>query len=115
MLLLFTLIIGIDAMPPFLGQGANQALQDSYTLASKIHDYNCKIKTDPGADLRTSLKEYETIRWLPTTSITIKAALLGYLEVGPSLLAKFRDAFFFVMGKAGVAKKVFLSSANPKM
>ena len=114
MLLLFILIIGIDAMPPFLGQGANQALQDSYTLASKIHDYNCKIKTEP-ADLRTSLKEYETIRWLPTTSITIKAALLGYLEVGPSLLSKFRDAFFFVMGKAGVAKKVFLSSANPKM
>ncbi|EJK72990.1 hypothetical protein THAOC_05418 [Thalassiosira oceanica] len=103
------------AMPPFLGQGANQALQDSYTLASKIHAYNCNVKTDTGADVRTSLKEYEQLRWLPTTSITIKAALLGYLEVGPSLLSKFRDVFFYVMGKAGVAKKVFLSSANPKM
>ena len=52
---------------------------------------------------------------MPTTSITAKAAFLGYLEVGPGLLGNFRDAFFFVMGKIGVVKKVFLDAATPKM
>jgi len=111
------------SMPPFLGQGANQALQDSYSLASKIHEYNSQVQqlpdiNDPSSsvpDLKALLKEYENRRWLPTTSITAKAAFLGYLEVGPSIFANFRDAFFFVMGKIGVAKKVFLDAATPKM
>ena len=118
------------AMPPFLGQGANQALQDSYTLAAKIHEYNTQFEqlqylSDDDDDssitiqqlsnLKTLLKEYENRRWMPTTSITAKAAFLGYLEVGPGLLGNFRDAFFFVMGKIGVVKKVFLDAATPKM
>jgi len=111
------------AMPPFLGQGANQALQDSYSLAAKIFEYNSLVQqpldgndpSSPKLDLKTLLKEYENKRWLPTTSITAKAALLGYLEVGPSIFSNFRDAFFFVMGKIGVAKKVFLDAATPKM
>ena len=40
---------------------------------------------------------------------------MGYLEVGPGLLGNFRDAFFFVMGKVGVAKKIFVDAATPKM
>lgn len=104
------------AMPPFLGQGANQALQDSCSLASKIFEYNAQVQESQGdADLKALLKEYENQRWLPTTSITAKAALLGYLEVGPSVFSNFRDAFFFTMGKIGVAKKVFLDAATPKM
>jgi 2-polyprenyl-6-methoxyphenol hydroxylase-like FAD-dependent oxidoreductase len=101
------------AMPPFLGQGANQALQDSYVLASKIHEYNNQqqsMQNSEGAtsssNLKSLLKEYEHMRWLPTASITAKAAFLGYLETGSGLLSNFRDAFFFVMGKIGVAKKV---------
>ncbi|KAL3780231.1 hypothetical protein ACHAW5_009962 [Stephanodiscus triporus] len=86
------------AMPPFLGQGANQALQDSCTLAAKIIEYNRQIQRqssgtdDPSVkpDLKALLKEYESRRWLPTTSITAKAAFLGYLEVGPGLFANFR-------------------------
>jgi hypothetical protein len=118
------------AMPPFLGQGANQAIQDSYTLAAKIHEYNTQFEqlqylSDDDDDssntiqqqtnLKTLLKEYENRRWMPTTSITAKAAFLGYLEVGPGLLGNFRDVFFFVMGKIGVVKKVFLDAATPKM
>ena len=112
------------AMPPFLGQGANQALQDSYTLAAKIHEYNTQFEqlqylsdddssnTKLQSDLKTLLKEYENRRWMPTTSITAKAAFLGYLEVHGNW---FRDVFFFVMGKIGVVKKVFLDAATPKM
>eukprot|EP00571_Detonula_confervacea_P003033 CAMPEP_0172315074 /NCGR_PEP_ID=MMETSP1058-20130122/24039_1 /TAXON_ID=83371 /ORGANISM="Detonula confervacea, Strain CCMP 353" /LENGTH=599 /DNA_ID=CAMNT_0013029069 /DNA_START=1 /DNA_END=1800 /DNA_ORIENTATION=+ len=109
------------AMPPFLGQGANQALQDSCSLAAKIIEYNSQVQEPQGIndpskpDLKRLLKEYESQRWLPTTSITAKAAFLGYLEVGPSVFANFRDAFFFVMGKIGVAEKVFLDAATPKM
>ncbi|KAL3756216.1 hypothetical protein ACHAWU_007167 [Discostella pseudostelligera] len=130
------------AMPPFLGQGANQALQEmqifcvvhdvvgwdsSCALAAKIFEYNYDVEhlssssdtagkiipTEP--DLKAYLKEYESLRWLPTTSLTVKAAILGYLEVGPWLLGNFRDVFFFVMGKAGVVKKIFLDAAMPKM
>ena len=56
------------------------------------------------------------MRWKPTADITLKAALLGYLETGNGdFLAKFRDAFFFSMGKIGVAKKVYLDGATPKV
>ncbi|KAL9185178.1 hypothetical protein ACHAXT_002955 [Thalassiosira profunda] len=109
------------AMPPFLGQGANQAVQDACALASRVLEYNAQVRQplnvdDPSAtDLRRYLKEYENKRWLPTTSITAKAAFLGYLEVGPTLFSNFRDAFFFTMGKIGVARKVFLDAATPKM
>ena len=86
------------AMPPFLGQGANQAMQDSCSLAAKIFEYNSQVSTSSSEpDLKALLKEYENRRWLPITSITVKAALLGYLEVGPSLISNFRDVFFLVM------------------
>ena len=62
------------------------------------------------------MKEYEKIRWFPTTSITVKAAFIGYLEVGEKgFLSKFRDGFFTVAGKLGIARKVFLDAATPKL
>jgi len=110
------------AMPPFLGQGANQALQDSCLLAAKIHEYNSQVRRPRAVDdasskpdLKAFLQEYENRRWLPTFSITAKSAILGYLEIGPSIVANFRDALFFVLGKFGIAKKVFLDAATPKM
>jgi len=118
------------AMPPFLGQGANQAVQDSYSLATKIFEYNDIVSqwneapVSSAADeeiekpktLQKLLKEYEHRRWLPTASITAKSVLLGYLETGQKgFLSKFRDAFFFVAGKVGIARKVFLDSATPKV
>jgi len=118
------------AMPPFLGQGANQALQDAYTLASKICHYNDiaqgRWSPPPVIDgegeeepkpLKVLLKEYERKRWFPTASITVKSALIGYLETGgvDGFYSKFRDVFFRVMGKIGVAKKVLLDAATPKL
>lgn len=106
------------AMPPFLGQGGNQAIQDAVCLSNKIFQYNSQFQQLSDADnvdLKVLLKEYENRRWLPTASITAKSAFLGYLEAGSSFFSNFRDAFFFVMGKVGVAEKVFMDSAKPKM
>ena len=119
------------AMPPFLGQGANQALQDAYTLATKICQHNDiaqgRWTPSPVVDddeeeekpkaLKTLLKEYERKRWFPTAAITIKSALIGYLETGgvDGFYSKFRDVFFRAMGIIGVAKKVLLDAATPKL
>lgn len=105
------------AMPPFLGQGANQALQDAVCLSNTILLYNKQFKQSSIdiVDLKALLKEYENRRWLPTASITAKSAFLGYLEAGSSFFSNFRDVFFFVMGKLGVAEKVFMDSAKPKL
>ena len=116
-------------MPPFLGQGANQALQDAYTLGSKICEYNAVargeiiVKTEdpeeeePDRSLKALLKEYERKRWFPTFSITLKSTFLGYVEVGgfDGFYAKFRDLFFKTMGFIGVARMVLLDAATPKL
>ena len=117
------------AMPPFLGQGANQAIQDAYCLATKIAEHNAIVtqevtpgKENASADTASTgrpttlgrlLKEYETLRWLPTTSITLKSIFLGYLETGgEGLPSKLRDGVFFTLGKLGIATKVFLDGAT---
>ncbi len=70
---------------------AGISVQSAYMLASKIFEYNSQIQMRQnsvsiggGSDealvepnLKSFLKEYEHRRWLPTTSITAKAALLG--------------------------------------
>lgn len=116
------------AMPPFLGQGANQALQDAFTLATKICHHNDiaqgRWTPPPVADdeeepktLKALLKEYERKRWFPTAAITVKSAFIGYLETGgvDGFYSKFRDVFFRTMGIVGVAKKVLLDAATPKL
>jgi len=116
------------AMPPFLGQGSNQAIQDAHCLASKIFQHNANSLASPVSaemmqegeespkTLQALLKEYENTRWLPTASITFKSAFLGYLETGEQgFLSKFRDAFFFVAGKVGIARYVYLDAATPKL
>lgn len=131
------------AMPPFLGQGANQALQDAYVLASKICENNDiaqgrwspppppassavvsgsvenddeKVEQQPKS-LKVLLKEYENRRWFPTASITVKSALIGYLETGGvnGYYSKFRDVFFRTLGFIGVAQRVLLDAATPKL
>ena len=62
-------------------------------------------------------KEYEKTRWLPTFNIFWKSLFLGYLETGgPSgVAAGFRDVFFKTMGALGVAQRVLLGAAIPKI
>jgi 2-polyprenyl-6-methoxyphenol hydroxylase-like FAD-dependent oxidoreductase len=115
------------AMPPFLGQGANQAVQDAYCLAKKIYEHNARSmgtyessleenEIEKKVTLKKLLKEYEQLRWATTTSISAKAGFLGYLEAGSEgFPAKFRDVFFSTMFKLGIAKKVFLGAATPNV
>ena len=66
-------------MPPFLGQGANQAIQDAYCLSQAINTYNKQFSPSSSEDevdiqnLQYFLKNYEKIRWKPTADITLKA------------------------------------------
>jgi len=116
----YCVLIGDAAhsMPPFLGQGCNQAMQDSYCLAKKLFEYNQlvddltsdntmndDIVSDTEAEeserksLKSLLKEYENQRWRPCADITLKAAFLGYLETGgEGIPSKFRDVLFFCFG-----------------
>jgi kynurenine 3-monooxygenase len=104
------------AMPPFLGQGSNQAIQDAYCLAKLIFEYNkAQLNGSEDIDFGEVLKTYEKVRWGPTASISAKAFLLGYLEASVGLFAKFRDVFFFTLGSLGVAKKVYLGAAVPEV
>ena len=100
------------ASPPFLGQGANQALQDSFLLAKVIEKFN--KNEDGGRDFTALFDQAVAERKFFTTGLTLKALFLGYLEVGYNpLLSRFRDGFFFLAGKIGLAKKVFLDGATP--
>lgn len=106
------------AMPPFLGQGSNQAIQSAYCLAHKILEYNQQLEDgNSDASLKKALSEYRDIRWGPTFSILWKALFLGYLETGGGngIYSKFRDSFFQFMGTIGVAQSVLLGAAVPKI
>merc|ERR1711988_505277 len=52
------------AMPPFLGQGANQALQDAYVLAQGITDINNGLDS-----ISNMVESYEKLRKFPTASL----------------------------------------------
>jgi len=103
-------------------------MQDAYCLAAKIYEYNARstgvqlpdnlgedsTDNEKRNDLKFLFKEYEQKRWWTTTQITAKAMFLGYLEAG-NFGPKFRDAFFFTMGKLGVARKIFIGAATPEV
>jgi len=101
------------AMPPFLGQGANQAIQDAFCLAEKLSE----LKSGDIATVKDALKAYERQRKLPTSAIQLESRFLGILETaggGSGTLPSFvRDSFFFMTGKLGVAEKVFVTGATP--
>jgi hypothetical protein len=63
------------------------------------------------------LKDYENTRWPSTFGIFWKSTFLGYLETGgeDGLYARFRDVFFKTMGAVGIAERVLLSAAKPKI
>lgn len=98
------------AMPPFLGQGANQALQDAYVLAARLAEVG-----GAHASVKDALLAYEAARIPPTAAIVQSSRGVGFLETlgGPGALV--RDAALFAAGKLGVAEKVFLASAVPRL
>ena len=60
------------AMPPFLGQGANQSLQDAWCLAERLS----KVGGAYG-DVKEALDAYESTRKPPTEQIMLSSRLIG--------------------------------------
>jgi salicylate hydroxylase len=108
------------AMPPFLGQGSNQAIQDAYCLAEQIFKYNDDVSKGEikyPDELQQYLTDYQRIRFPATFGIFWKSCFLGYLETGGKngFYSKFRDVLFTTLNRAGIAVRVLLSAATPKV
>jgi len=102
------------AMAPFLGQGANQAIQDGYCLADRLA---VARSGDLVSKVVGPLQSYALLRRAPVTALQIESRLLGAVETaggGPGTLPQVvRDAFFLANGKLGVAAQVFVKGARP--
>ena len=102
------------AMAPFLGQGANQAIQDGYCLASRLAAFR---KGGLVASVIGPLQSYALLRRAPVTALQVESRLLGVMETaggGAGTLPQVvRDAFFLANGKLGVAAQVFVKGARP--
>lgn len=96
------------AMPPFLGAGAGQAIQDAHALSTEI----AKIG-DTHKDLRAAVKSYESSRQQATNAILQTSRLIGFLETQGGLGAVARNNLFRVLNKTGIAGKVYVTSATP--
>lgn len=119
------------AMAPFLGQGANQALQDALFLARGIGALNSRLRrpTEGGAaaeqwlfdkELLSELQElsgsYELRRKPPTALLSLKSSFLGRVETlsgGGGMFA--RDNFFRAMAALGIAERIFIGGAKPQL
>ena len=101
------------AMPPFLGQGANQAMQDAYVLAKCLSTFGPDIK-DPNTR-NEALQSYSNTRRPPTEAIMNASRFVGALETGKGPVSLFRDVAFFVAGTFGITGKIFLSGAMPRL
>ena len=94
------------AMPPFLGQGANQAIQDAYALSRCL---------EAGSPTQLALWQYELTRKPPTALLMLESRFLGTLETQRGFSGFLRNAFFFATDKLGIAKTVFLKGAVPRV
>ena len=101
------------AMPPFLGQGANQAMQDAYVLAKCLATCGADIKNP--SKVNEALQSYSNTRRPPTEAIMNASRFVGALETGKGPVSLFRDLAFFVAGKFGLTGKIFLSGATPRL
>lgn len=96
------------AMPPFLGAGAGQAIQDAHALATEIAKIGNTHK-----DLKTAVKCYESSRQPATNAILQTSRLIGFLETQGGIGAVARNNLFRILNKTGIAGKVYVTSATP--
>lgn len=97
------------AMPPFLGQGANQGIQDAYCLAKELEAF----RSGRHASMADALQAYEATRKFPCTRLTLNSRILGFVET--SLPEVGRDAFFRTVTALGITRFIFLDGAMPKV
>lgn len=105
-----TVLVGDSghAITPFLGQGANQAIQDAFVLSKCIlsNDYN----------FWKAIDEYESIRKGPTTALVKASWFVGNLETQNTRLGTFvRDNLFRTAFKLGILQKSLVQSCVPKV
>lgn len=99
------------AMPPFLGQGANQAIQDARALAVALSRIG--IDTD---GLGQALDQYEGIRKGPVEVIMESSRLVGNLETQQGPLGRaLRNNLFRIAGITGAAGQAFTQAATPRV
>ncbi|CAE7027965.1 prhF [Symbiodinium natans] len=99
------------AMPPFLGQGANQAIQDAVCLARWLRRVNFADAASEGA-LQAALLGYTAQRLPPVAVLGIESSFLGQVETLPGDLGGLvRENFFRLTAGTGVAGLVFLNGA----
>jgi salicylate hydroxylase len=104
------------AMAPFLGQGANQAILDSFRIALAVNNVNNKIHSSSEQEtaIFDEMRMYENDRRLKTLLLGSKSGILGALEtLGSPAGMFFRDSLFRLLGKAGVVDYVFSDGASP--
>jgi salicylate hydroxylase len=99
------------AMPPFLGAGANAAIQDAHALAVAIAGIGSAHAT-----LAEALQAYDSARRVPTTAVMMSSRLIGAIETlgGPAGML-LRNNLFRFLSKSGIAARAFLESALPTM
>jgi len=99
------------AMPPFLGQGANQAVQDAVCLARWLRQADFASGAS-GPAVEAALCGYTAQRLPPVAVLGLESSFLGQVETLPGDVGSFvRDNFFRLTGKTGIAGLVFLNGA----
>ena len=109
-------------MAPFLGQGANQALQDSYYIANKILQYNNNANTETNDQtndinsLEKIINSYESTRKLFVFRISVTAYIIGFMETldGPIGLL-IRDNFFRLITLTGFGAQSLIDLGKPRI
>lgn len=99
------------AMAPFLGQGANQAIQDAHALALALaavgRDYD---------HVEDAFRRYEKIRRPPTEAIVRSSSFLGFLETqGGPIGTSFRNTVFTLAGLFGATERAYALSSLPRV
>mmetsp|Transcript_66685 Transcript_66685/g.124551 ORF Transcript_66685/g.124551 Transcript_66685/m.124551 type:complete len:500 (+) Transcript_66685:49-1548(+) len=100
------------AMPPFLGQGANQAVQDAVCLARSLAAIDFAKGECSSSVVNEALERYTGQRRLPVGFLAFESNFLGQLETLPGPLgAQVRNNLFRLFGSSGVAGLVFMNGA----
>lgn len=98
------------AMAPFLGQGANQGIQDAYALAKQV-----SLIGEKHENLQQALKNYERLRKPPTSAIMQTSKVVGFLETQGGVGQVVRNSLLRSMHAIGLVGKAFVNAALPRV